>query len=66
MCGRFILETPWDTVRSYLRLTRPNDIGRNVGARYNIAPTQNVLLVHAEGNRTPPEGREMVAGATLG
>jgi putative SOS response-associated peptidase YedK len=58
MCGRFILDSPWDTVSKFLKFNRPEDRGRNVGPRYNIAPTQDVFFVHeGRGERLLNEGR---------
>lgn len=45
MCGRFTLHTSWSELHEALSLTRPEDKARNVPARYNIAPTQDVLTV---------------------
>ncbi|MEM7303758.1 MAG: SOS response-associated peptidase family protein, partial [Pseudomonadota bacterium] len=39
-------------------LIRPEDKGRNVPPRYNIAPTQDVLFIHKrDGDRILNEGR---------
>ena len=58
LCGRFILDTPWDTVSKFLKFNRPEDRGRNVGSRYNIAPTQDVFfVVQGAGERLLKEGR---------
>ena len=45
MCGRFTLYHTWSEIHALYNLTRTEDIGRNVPARYNIAPTQDVLTV---------------------
>lgn len=45
MCGRFTLQVTWADIHKMLNLTRPEDVGRNVPPRYNIAPTQDVLYV---------------------
>jgi putative SOS response-associated peptidase YedK len=42
MCGRFTQRYSWSEVVAFLRLT---DTGRNLRARYNIAPTDDVLAV---------------------
>ena len=45
MCGRFTLHHPWSEIQALYNLTRQDDKARNVPARYNIAPTQDVLTV---------------------
>ncbi len=57
MCGRFIFKGPWRYIHAMLSL-KSADAGRNVPARYNIAPTQDVLFVHqADGTNQLNEGR---------
>lgn len=58
MCGRCTEMLPWpELIRPY-RLTDPW-FGRNVPARYNIAPTQTVPFIHhdADGQQVLREGR---------
>ena len=57
MCGRFRLETDW------LEIVRTFDLaeterGRNTPARYNIAPSQDVLIIgQKDGERVVREAR---------
>ena len=52
MCGRFTLHYTWAEMHEAYNLVRPEDKARNVPARYNIAPTQDVLtLANVEGER---------------
>ncbi len=58
MCGRFILKSGWAEIHDMYNLIRPEDIGRNVPSRYNIAPTQDVLFIaNDNGERELKEGR---------
>lgn len=59
MCGRFTRYLSWAQIHALYRLTLPADRGRNTPARYNIAPTQDVLFVTAddEGGHRVREGR---------
>lgn len=50
MCGRFTLKTPIEKAAKHFKATPPP----NVAARYNIAPSQEVLAVRDTG-----EGREL-------
>lgn len=45
MCGRFTLTYSWAEMHEAYNLIRPEDKARNVPARYNIAPTQDVLTI---------------------
>lgn len=45
MCGRFTLHKSWSEIHQMYNLVRPEDAQRNVPARFNIAPTQDVLFV---------------------
>lgn len=58
MCGRFTEMLPWPELVQIYRLT-DRWFGRNVPARYNIAPTQTVPFVHhdADGQQVLKEGR---------
>jgi putative SOS response-associated peptidase YedK len=58
MCGRFTRYLSWSEIHRLYRLT-VTDQGRNTEARYNIAPTEDVLFVTAgeNGNHTLREGR---------
>jgi putative SOS response-associated peptidase YedK len=59
MCGRFTLMLPWSEIIRLYRLTLDFDIGRNTAPRSNIAPTQDVLFVHlnGDGHQTVSDGR---------
>ena len=58
MCGRFTLQVTWADIHEMLNLVRTEDVGRNVPARHNIAPTQDVLYVtEKDGERRLREGR---------
>ena len=58
MCGRFILKGSWSEINQMYNLIRPEDINRNVPARFNIAPTQDVLFVtRKNGENRLLEGR---------
>lgn len=52
MCGRFTNLLTWREIVSLYRITEP-DIGPNLPPRFNIAPSQDVLVVRAgeEGGR---------------
>jgi putative SOS response-associated peptidase YedK len=58
MCGRFTRYLSWAEIHRLYRLTI-TDQGRNTEARYNIAPTEEVLFVTAgdEGHHKLREGR---------
>lgn len=58
MCGRFTRFHTWREVLEMYRLL-PSEEGRNTDARYNIAPTQDVLFVTAgdDGYKKVREGR---------
>ncbi len=53
MCGRFTFEHEWSAFFDLYNLPWVSERGRNLAARFNIAPTQHVLVVHndAEGRR---------------
>lgn len=58
MCGRFTQYHSWAEIHAMYNLIRPKDKARNVPARYNIAPTQEVLFVaDIEGERRLEEGQ---------
>ncbi|MBL8577700.1 MAG: SOS response-associated peptidase family protein [Mesorhizobium sp.] len=59
MCGRFTRYLSWSEIHRLYRLTAPEDIGRNAPARYNIAPTEDVLFVtqDRDGAQKLREGR---------
>ena len=46
MCGRFTLRAPWEEVAAFFGLDGP---GPNLRPRYNVAPSQPVAAVRAEG-----------------
>lgn len=46
MCGRFTLEHHWPAFIDLYDLPWDEERGRNTEARFNIAPTQDVLIVH--------------------
>jgi len=48
MCGRYTLHSPWAENHNLYGLVEPEETHRNVPARYNIAPSQNVLTVRLE------------------
>lgn len=50
MCGRFTHHLPWSEVHRLYSLTTDQDRGRNTEPRYNIAPTDQVLFVHHDGD----------------
>lgn len=45
MCGRFSLQTPWSELYKWLDLTRPQVLNPEMPPRYNIAPTQPIMVV---------------------
>lgn len=51
MCGRFTLRQPADRIVKEFQLTE----APRIEARYNIAPTQNILAI-----RHSPDGNEAV------
>lgn len=59
MCGRFTRYLSWSEIHRLYRLTAPADVSRNAPARYNIAPTEDVLFVTADrdGAQKLREGR---------
>jgi len=52
MCGRFSLEHEWPAFKDMFDLPWDEERGRNTQARYNIAPTQDVLIVHNDASGT--------------
>lgn len=58
MCGRFTFEKGWPEFVHLYDLDRDKERGRNTEARYNIALTQDVLMVHNDG-----EGGQMAETA---
>lgn len=50
MCGRFVLQHEWPAFKDMLDLPWDEERGRNTQARYNISPTQDVLIVHNDAN----------------
>lgn len=46
MCGRFTFEHEWPAFLDRYELDSAQERGRNTQARYNISPTQDVLIVH--------------------
>lgn len=59
MCGRFVLEQEWPAFTDLFDLAWDQERGRNTRARYNIAPTQDVLMVHndSDGRQVAEEAR---------
>lgn len=59
MCGRFTNMLSWSEYVALLRIHDDAERGRNTQARYNIAPTQQVLFAHQDqgGQRVVSEGR---------
>lgn len=58
MCGRFTFEHEWPAFVDLYNLAWDTERGRNTQARYNIAPTQTVLIVHND-----PEGKQVAEEA---
>jgi putative SOS response-associated peptidase YedK len=58
MCGRFTRYHTWAEIHAMYRLL-DSERGRNTEARYNIAPTQDVIFVTAgkDGYQQVREGR---------
>ncbi len=50
MCGRFTFEHEWPAFVDLYDLPWDVERGRNTAARFNIAPTQQVLMVHNDGD----------------
>jgi putative SOS response-associated peptidase YedK len=51
MCGRFVLRVPWSEVHRLYSLTLDPFVTRNdMPPRFNIAPTQNVPIIHNDRN----------------
>lgn len=46
MCGRFAFDHEWPAFSRMFDLDWDQERGRNAQARSNIAPTQDVLIVH--------------------
>lgn len=46
MCGRFTFEHEWPAFVDLYDLPWDQERGRNTQARFNIAPTQDVLIIH--------------------
>ncbi|MEO0637882.1 MAG: SOS response-associated peptidase [Pseudomonadota bacterium] len=58
MCGRYTMHLTWAEIVALYSGLAKTEAGRNVPARYNIAPTQDVFFVaHGEGGQTLKEGR---------
>ena len=59
MCGRITRFHTWADLHRMYRLTDATETGRNTEARYNIAPTEDVLFVTAgdNGSHKLREGR---------
>lgn len=59
MCGRFTFEHEWSAFGDLYDLPWQTERGRNTEARFNIAPTQSVLMVHndADGVQVAEEAR---------
>ncbi|MEE9314921.1 MAG: SOS response-associated peptidase [Rhizobiaceae bacterium] len=45
MCGRFSLDTSWEEIVEHFNLERPQEMGPKMPPRYNIAPTQPIIMV---------------------
>jgi len=58
MCGRFTFEHEWPAFLDLYHLPA-EERGRNTQARFNIAPTQDVLIVHndADGHQKAESAR---------
>ncbi len=59
MCGRFTFEHEWPAFVDLYDLPWQVERGRNTEARFNIAPTQSVIIVHddADGAQVAEEAR---------
>lgn len=59
MCGRFTFEHEWPAFIDLYDLPWETERGRNTEARFNIAPTQSVLMVHndRDGSQVAEEAR---------
>ena len=59
MCGRYTRYLTWAEIDELHRLTTGWETGRNTDARYNIAPTQTVefIIANGDGNHALKEGR---------
>ncbi|TBD47091.1 SOS response-associated peptidase [Rhizobium ruizarguesonis] len=59
MCGRFSFEHEWPAFVDLYDLPWDVERGRNTRARFNIAPTQDVLIVHndADGRQKAEDAR---------
>ena len=59
MCGRFTFEHEWPAFIDLYDLAWDVERGRNTAARFNIAPTQTVLIVHndADGKQIAEDSR---------
>lgn len=59
MCGRFSFEHEWPAFIDLYDLPWEIERGRNTAARFNVAPTQTVLMVHndADGKQVVEEAR---------
>ena len=44
MCGRYGLENPWEELVEHFNLTRPVEMKPDMPPRYNIAPTQPIVM----------------------
>jgi putative SOS response-associated peptidase YedK len=58
MCGRFTFEHEWPAFIDLYDLPWDVERGRNTASRFNIAPTQTVLMVHDGG-----DGKQMAEEA---
>ncbi len=45
MCGRFGLDATWEELFDYYNLVRPHETGEEMPPRYNIAPTQPIVMI---------------------
>lgn len=59
MCGRITFQHEWPAFRDLYDLNWEVERGRNTQARFNIAPTQTILMVHndADGKQQAEEAR---------
>ncbi len=45
MCGRYSLEAGWEEIVAHFSLARPRELGPTMPHRYNIAPTQPIMMI---------------------
>lgn len=66
MCGRFTFEHEWPAFIDLYDLPWQAERGRNTEARFNIAPTQSVLMAHSDADGAQMAEEAVVAFPLLG